>query len=438
MTAHKLPTLRRNFSWTFAGNVYYAATQWGILTVLAKIGTPQMVGRFALGLAVTAPVIMLMKLQLREVQATDAKFRYRFGDYLTLRLVGMTLALVIIVVIVFVAGYRRETALVILAVGLAKAFESVSDVFYGLFIQREHMDRMAKSMIIRGSLSLVALSMGVYFTGSLVWGVVGLGFVWAVVLLGYDVRSGAHILRTSPLALPEPAPTEVNPATLVQSYWHIGTLGRLAWLAFPLGVTMGLITLTTNIPLYFIEQYLGERELGIFAAMVYVTVAGATVVNALGQSAMSRLAKHYAARNGSEFCALLLRLVGIGALLGVAGVLVTLAAGQEILTLLYGPEYAEQAGIFTWVMVAGGITYVASTLGYGMTSARYFNVQVPLFACLGCTTAVACLWLVPAAGLQGAAIATLIAGLVQGCISLVVVGHAVRGLRSPLGGSAKR
>jgi len=50
--------LRVNFSWTLVGNIVYAGCQWGMLTVLAKIGTTEMVGQFALGLAITAPVFM--------------------------------------------------------------------------------------------------------------------------------------------------------------------------------------------------------------------------------------------------------------------------------------------------------------------------------------------------------------------------------------------
>jgi len=89
-------TLRRNFSWTFTGNLIYAACQWGMLVVLAKLGSPEMVGQFTLGLAVTAPVIMFTNLQLRGIQATDAKGDYVFSDYLGLRLIGTGLALLII------------------------------------------------------------------------------------------------------------------------------------------------------------------------------------------------------------------------------------------------------------------------------------------------------------------------------------------------------
>jgi len=182
--------------------------------------------------------------------------------------------------------------------------------------------------------------------------------------------------------------------------------------------------LNSNIPRYFLERYEGERGLGIFAAMSYLMVAGTTVVSALGQSASPRLAKYYAAGNASAFRNLLLKLVGIGAFLGVAAVLVVAIAGKPILTLLYQPEYAEQADVFVWITLAAGIGYVASFLGYGMTAARYFKVQAPLFAVVTGVTALASFWLVPRYGLQGAAFALLCSAVVQLFGALAIVGYA--------------
>ena len=266
MEQSKPLTLRRNFSWTFIGNAVYAACQWGMLVVLAKLGSPEMVGQFTLGLAVTAPVLMFTNLHLRVVQATDARKEYLFSDYLALRLSGTGLALVVIAVITLKAGYRWETSLVIFLLGLAKAFESISDVFYGLIQQHERMDRMAISLMIKGSLSLLLLGMGVYLSGSILWGVLGLVFAWALVLVGYDIRNGVLILNQ----MPEPG-------------WNLATLKKLVWLSLPLGFVMMLISLNSNIPRYFIEKYLGERELGLFAALAYLMVAGGMVVSALGE-----------------------------------------------------------------------------------------------------------------------------------------------------------
>ena len=403
-------SLRQNFSWTFAGNIVYAACQWGMLVVMAKLGSPEMVGQFTLGSAVTAPVIMFTNLQLRGVQATDAKRQYLFSDYFGLRLISTGLALLIITSITVKAGYRWDTSLCILLIGLAKSFESISDVIYGLIQQHERMDRIATSLMVKGTLALLLLGLGIYLSGSLFWGVVGLVFADGLRLI-YDIRSGASIL---------------NPISLVQPRWHWKTLKNLVWLALPLGVVMMLLSLNGNIPRYFIERYLGERELGIFAAISYLMVVGGTVVNALGESASPRLAKYYADGNREAFASLLLKLVGIGALLGGVGVLIALVAGKPILTLLYRPEYAQRADLFVWLMLVSGINYVASFLGYGMTAARYFRVQMPLFTLVASTSALVCFWLIPSWGLQGAVMALIIAALVSAMFSLGVIFHAIR------------
>jgi O-antigen/teichoic acid export membrane protein len=430
-SARRVPSalsLRANFSWTFVGNVIYAACQWGILVVLTKLGSPEMVGQFALGLAITVPIMSFATLKTRLVQATDAKREYLFGDYFGLRVITTSLALLVITGIVLIADYRPETALVILAVGVAKAFESISDVFYGLLQQRERMDRVAKSMMIKGPLSLVALGIGTYLTDSVFGGAVGLAIAWGLVMIFYDMRS--VVLMLKPVPQPGSLITdEGGQADLVRPHWEMKTLASLAWLALPLGVVISLESFATNIPRYFIAEYWGEYELGIFAPLAYFKRAGMIVATALGLSASPRLAQYYAERKGNAYRALLFKLVGVSALLGSAGVLVAVIFGREILTIVYQPEYAEYQDVFVMLMVSSGLAYVATFLDYGMTAARYFRVQLPLFALITGTTAIACLWLVPSQGLRGAAVALIIAMVVRTVGSLAIVLYAMRALR---------
>ncbi|MEG4327631.1 oligosaccharide flippase family protein, partial [Microcoleus sp. herbarium5] len=373
---------------------------------------------------------MFTNLQLRGVQATDAKGDYVFSDYLGLRLIGTALALLIIAGITLKAGYRWETSLVILAIALAKAFESISDVFYGLIQQHERMDRIAIALIIKGPLSLLLLGIGVSLTGSVVGGSLGLAVAWGLVLFGWDLRNGRLILNNSShvreredllVANAEPANSQ-NP---LYPRWDGKTLAKLVLLALPLGLVMMLISLNTNIPRYFLERYLGERELGIFSAISYLMVAGNMVVSALAQSASPRLAKYYAAGNSTAFRTLLFKLVGVGLMLGAGGVFVAVVAGRPILTLLYKPEYGERADLFAWLMVVAGISYVSSFLGYGMTAARYFQVQMPLFALVTGASGLACLWLIPTMGVQGAVIALIIGAIVQAVFSFAVIAYAL-------------
>ncbi|BAZ00602.1 polysaccharide biosynthesis protein [Tolypothrix tenuis PCC 7101] len=402
-------TLKYNFSWTFIGNAVYAGCQWGMLVVMAKLGSPEMVGQFTLGLAVTAPVMMFTNLQLRAVQATDAKQQYLFSDYLGLRLLGTTIALVVIATIALISGYQWQTSLIILLVGLAKAFESISDVYYGLIQQHERMDRIAMSLMIKGSLSLLFLGMGVYISGNLVWGVVGLILAWAFVLIGYDIPSGVWLLKTSVEDSQSPSHNRWRPR------WHLKTLAKLSWLSLPLGLVMMLISLNDNIPRYLIKSYLGERSLGIFASMAYLMVAGNMVVLALGQSASPRLAKYYAQENSQAFRTLLIKLVAVGAFLGGIAILVALLAGREILTLFYKPEYAEHSDILIWLMLAAAIGYIGSFLGYGITATRAFSYFLLPYLMMTGITAIASVLLIPTYGLIGATWA-LCAANVATCI----------------------
>src|SRR5271156_4948572 len=113
------PPLRVSFSWTLAGNVIYAVTQFGALSVLAKLGNPAVVGQYALALAITAPVFMFTNLQLRGVQATDARHEYQFSDYFTLRCLSTLAGTLTISVIAALSHYDRTTKLVILLITLA-------------------------------------------------------------------------------------------------------------------------------------------------------------------------------------------------------------------------------------------------------------------------------------------------------------------------------
>ena len=414
-------SLRKNFSWTFVGNVVYSGSQWAMLVLLAKLGTPETVGKFALGLAITAPVILFANLQLRSVQATDAKNLYEFRDYLGLRLITTLLALVAIAVITVASGYARETAIVVMIVGVAKAFEAISDVVYGLAQKHERMDRIAKAMMIKGPLSLTMLAIGV-LAGGIIGGVIGLAVAWAAVLFTWDVRSSARILRSS---LDDSVDAAAQVAQMMRPRFDRATLLRLAWLALPLGFSMMMISLNANIPRYFLERHFGERELGIFAAMAYLMVAGATIISALAQSATPRLAKYYAEQNRSAFLYLLARLIGVGAGLGLAGVVAARVAGEFVLRLLYQPEYAEHADVFVLIAVAASLGYLSSFVGNGMTATRQFRIQIILFAMVTGVTALTSYLVIPSEGLRGAALVLIISNTVQLVSSTAVVLYAL-------------
>ena len=409
-------SLRKNFIWNFTGNAIYAGCQWGMIVMLAKLTTPEMVGRFALGLAVTAPIFLFSQLQLRAVQATDARDRYDFEHYLALRLVTTGLALLAIAAVAGWGGYGRNAALVIMAVGLSKACESISDVFYGLMQRHERMDRIARSRILKGTLSLVAMGAVVWISENVFWGVVAMAAVWGALLLTYDAGN-AKATWMEFRSDREPSSSRRHP---LMPAFDMRRLMRLAWLALPLGVAGAFLSLITNIPRYFLERCWGEAELGVFAALAYLIVAGNTLVAAMGQSVVPRLAEYFSAGDVDNFQRLMGRLLGMGVGIGVGGVGVALLAGRQILSLLYRPEYAESNPVFIVLMCAGGLAYVSSFLGCGLTATRRFQLIVAPYGLLAAASVLPCALLIPRYGLMGAAL-TSVATNLAACIVLYIL-----------------
>src|SRR5260370_16926899 len=75
-------SLSVTFTWALAGNAVYSGGQWAMLALLAKLTRPEIVGQYALGLAIALPVIMLTTSQLRCLLPPHVHARTHSTNYL--------------------------------------------------------------------------------------------------------------------------------------------------------------------------------------------------------------------------------------------------------------------------------------------------------------------------------------------------------------------
>ena len=380
-------SLQRNVAWALVGNLGYSACQWAVLACIAKLGTAADVGLFALGLALTAPVITLTNLNLRLLQATDAREDYPFSVYFSVKLLGTALGLGAIAAMALGLGYRGATLSLILAVALAKSFEAVSELVFGLLQRAEDMRRIAVSMLAKGTVSVLAVGFVLKLTGSLVLATLAMAVCWGCVLAAYDLPAAVRL-------------TSIRPSLVLRA------LGGLTWVALPLGCVAGLGSLTFNVPRYAIEASIDPPALGHFTALAYLFVAGNQPLLALGMAVSPRLARHFVT-DPRAFRRLTLHTTLIAGGLGLVAVAISALCGRALLTVAYAPEYAEYAPVLVWLAVATGIAFLATALSYAVTAARRLPEQLPIaLLSLAVCTLASCL-LVPRYGLLGAAWAVL-------------------------------
>jgi O-antigen/teichoic acid export membrane protein len=406
-------SLCADFSWTLAGNVIYAAGQFFVLMILTKLLRPELVGQYALGLALVYPLMMLTNMQLRFVMNSAGAQASHFGNYLSLRLLATSAALAMILVVTQILRYGRDLTEVVLLVGVAYGVETISDVYYARLQLHDRMAEISKSMILRAVLSAVGVAVAVYSTGNLLWGMLGIAIARAAVLFGYDIRKRTHNLAE------KPRQTSTERALVPRFDWKEQL--ELLRHGLPLGIVVLLTTLNSSIPNFFIKHGLGEREVGIFSVISLTISVGNMAVVSLGQAAFTRLARSYFQREFAEFASLLGKLLLAGAAIGISGMVISQFAGREILMVLFRSDYADRADLLPWIMAAGAILFMAQFVGFGLTAAGFYRAQVWPTVLALISLVATCNWLIAHEGLFGAIIAMLIAALVQFVASAAVL-----------------
>ncbi|MEM6989278.1 MAG: lipopolysaccharide biosynthesis protein [Myxococcota bacterium] len=396
--------------WLLIGNVASAAAQLGLVAALTHRLAEGSVGDFVLALSVWAPAVMAANLGLRPVLASDAGDDHAFARYLRLRATCLGLAFVLIAVgsLLLLQG---DALAVMLLVGAAKVGESLSDVCFGM--QQKHAaERTAGlSLFVRSVLGLGLALVLLETVGGLVAACAALAAANLGVALSWDIP------RANALARPSRSAGE-------------GSVWRLVAIGAPLGATAVLISLSVNVPRYFVEGFTGRAALGVFGVLTYGVAAGALVMNALCNATARDLGSAWVARDRGRFAAVFRTFLGTTLVWAVAAIVGAIALGEPVLRFVFGDAYGDASDVFVWLMVAGGVTYVAHALQYTLTAVRSTAWQLVAVLVDLVVTTTMCWALVPAHGLMGAAYA-LIAG---GAARVLLFAVAVRGSFGVLAG----
>jgi len=190
---------------------------------------------------------------------------------------------------------------------------------------------------------------------------------------------------------------------LFKARWNMRAFSSLLLLGLPLGVVAFMNSFNANVSRYFLEYHYGERELGIFAALGYLMIAGGQIAVALGQSASPQLAKYHAEGDTAAFRGMLLKLLGLNALLGLVGIVAASVLGRMVLTVLYNSDYAEYQDIFVILMVAGGFNYLTTALGCAAMAKRLTLLQPVALGVVIIVSALSSWAWIPQYGLTGSA-----------------------------------
>jgi O-antigen/teichoic acid export membrane protein len=295
--------------------------------------------------------------------------------------------------------------------GLAIAGQSLSELFHALFQKHERFDMISHSLVLRGLLCLAGVGSVFYATQNVLLSLIAMMVLRFLVVLVYDFPMARRLWGSrSVFRLPKHLIPRFSRTTLV----------AMTWLGLPLAVNMGVLSLTPQIPRFWLEKQMGLAALGQFVSIAMLMSVGLMILNSLGVAMSQRFAQTYAAGNRREFVRLTTILVISAFGMGGLGLLVIPWCGGMILTMAYTSEYAPLTDLFWLITFGATFGFIGNALGYPITAARRFRIQPVLCLIQAVITMAGCAILVPKYDMIGAAWAVAAANIVYaGLFALV-------------------
>jgi O-antigen/teichoic acid export membrane protein len=400
-------SLTANTAYAIAGNGVFYACQLAVIALLAKFTTPEIQGRYFLGLAVATPVVLFFGLELRGAFVADVRNQFPFGAYYTLRwlmLIPAGVLLLGFLVLAPDAGSGLHVVAILVGVFLIRMTWSLAEVGWGTFQRRERLDLLAASAILRG--------------GALV-----LPFVILLPLRARQAPEAAMPVTAAVATLLAAAATmlcfsafdrpRARDPRLWEQSWSWPAIRALAWQTLPLGAVALIINLCDTFPRIFLERMPdGTAQLGYFGSLAFLTLAPNLVILQAATAAANRLSRYY----HDDFPALLRlggRLVALAAGLGGGTLVIALIFGHWLLRTLYTPEYAEFETELHIVVGAQCLALFTNIFGTAATQMRLFWLQVPAQAVTLAATVIAAILLIPSDPVRGAAWTAMVRAVVQ-------------------------
>ena len=148
-------SVKQNMIWNTAGSLVYMGCQWLLTILITWVSGYSIAGDFSTAISITNIVYCLSAYQMKTFQVSDYDNKYTTGTYVYSRIVTCVLGIVVCTGVVMAGNYTLWQQVVVVAYMLYKTTEAFFDVFSGVFQKFERMDRIGKSMIVRGILSTV-------------------------------------------------------------------------------------------------------------------------------------------------------------------------------------------------------------------------------------------------------------------------------------------
>lgn len=395
--------LRNNFLWNTIGYSSNAIFQWSILVILAKSNQVEMIGHYALALSISTPISMFCWLSLRSILASDLSNQYSFNTYISLRIIMVIVGYSIIGLVVLFTSYSYVQTALILILGLTKVFDGISDIYLGYYQQHGRSYILGQSLSMKSLLSITLFILSMMYTSNILIASLSTTLVSIGMIFLFDTKFVGLEEKYS-----------------IFNFQKSKIIGLLI-LSFPLGSVTFLYALSLSIPRFFVEKYLGIKSVGFYVSIYSFVMAGIIFAIALTDAILPVMTKFMLNYQRQKLEKLLITAILISTFTIIIGLVIVKYFGASLLTITFNSEYAKYENLLIMGTIMLGTEVITKLISNTLTVFREIKVQTLLSLFNIVFMFIACYFLIPNYGMNGAFIGQTIVNLFQITLSVMIL-----------------
>ncbi|MXQ72994.1 hypothetical protein GSF08_03470 [Clostridiaceae bacterium DONG20-135] len=400
------PTDKEIYFWNITGSFLNALLSVMLLLFVNRILGVKNGDIFSVGFAIAQLMLTVGTYQVRLYQATDIRSKYTFNVYFWFRLFTLFMMIVVSLIYIFLRNYDSYTYFIILSLCIFRAGDAFSDVYQGLYQQKDRLDLSGKSIAFKvmASMTTFVLSM-IFFKNLLVSCLTLMMTEWIMVYL-YDIRTYRTFKKKY----------EIEEIKKVPPYKE---MKELFLICTPLFLNVFLINDIFNTPKFQIDTYISNGTMTAgsqtYYSIIFMIAFVMNLIVFVFRPILTQLSSLFYHRQLKE----ILKKISMILLVIIASTLACMIGayfiGIPVLSILYGTgdgllPYRDALLI---IIVAGGINAFSTFLDNVITIFRKHYFLLLCYMGSWLTMKSIAPGLVAKFGVNGAALSFLITMLTQ-------------------------
>jgi len=344
---------------TTVSNLIFAFSQWLLLVILIKWGTTNDVGNYMYGLALTAPVIMLVSLKYENFIQTQELLKEEIQALFSIRLMLILLTTFIFLGYIAIVYDDIDFLLVIGGIWIFKSLELIIQFNYSLLVHSNKITYLNRAKIRRSIATFITASTIFYCTEDLFLMIVGMN-----IYLVLDLLIFTHYFKSYNFFHFDSYKENIN--KLILKKYIVAFI--------PFGLSLFLVSINANTSRYLGEYYYGTEFVGFFTSISYFIIVGNMLINAV--FSISSYKMKLALKNDFSKFLFYFRVIGLSVFgIGFLGILVAYILNDQFLVLIYSSDYKGMEKEFVIVMATGFFLYMSTYLQHVLSMLNKLNIQ---------------------------------------------------------------